>query len=730
MVKLHPNLFNLLDLIFPFRRYSKEKKINNICYLMDLFCKLFLSKINFNVIFEKSIFRYSPTNDENKITFDFYIDTKYYLIDLQSSIKRIIEKGTRPMIFFEMKQDLIKDPKKDPFFWNYYIYLVILDIIENKREYSIIKKHEIEIIFKKIGKPKSKPLLQKNKELFEISRFFNENDNSSLFGKCFGCVFSFDENFFNYIITFVNPIERHLMNLSNALYSILAPKYIEPIINLSESMKEFASKSSILWSVDNFNPEPSEVHLYNSSLKREKSIIDAVFSQDIQIKEEIKAEFLEYFRKAQDKIDALIINEVKDENERKIKERLKQCRNLLNNIIPSNNEILIMKNKLAEYISQFSENLQIPSEKDIEDIEIKINQFIELTNKKEGPNIESLIDWPDISINYTIINETENTINFELLLWYSKIMKEFKLIDLDIRNNLIKSIMNLNDNNEILPILNLLMNINSDRISNIDRKNKQIIFGTLNAIFIFKLYKINKLEFLWKIDDFINNFKKREEISEPYFIHKVYDNLKSLDDKYIIYIPKFKKSDLIFLFINCTKNDYRGNREFKLGPLLEEFKYMSVKDLNPLIDKFLDNDKEITCAEILDDICKVIYNTYLNVSGKKKELKDHDSIIIALKNVENECTEKINEFKNINRDKTKEIIEQENKIKVSQIILTIYDLAKLMDNNFPEYKFEFDDLEFLKDKLDQEFINKYPTLFYFLNKNLVTYNQLKDNYFE
>ena len=47
-----------------------------------------------------------------------------------------------------------------------------------------------------------------------------------------------------------------------------------------------------------------------------------------------------------------------------------------------NNEILIMKNKLTEYISQFSENLQLPSESDINDIEIKIKNFIELSKKK------------------------------------------------------------------------------------------------------------------------------------------------------------------------------------------------------------------------------------------------------------------------------------------------------------------------------------------------------------
>ena len=71
--------------------------------------------------------------------------------------------------------------------------------------------------------------------------------------------------------------------------------------------------------------------------------------------------------------------------------------------------------------------------------------------------------------------------------------------------------------------------------------------------FIFKLYKQERTSFLWNIDEYINSFKKREEINEPYFISKVDDHLKSLEDKFMIYIPKFKNSDLLFLFINVVK---------------------------------------------------------------------------------------------------------------------------------------------------------------------------------
>ena len=42
-------------------------------------------------------------------------------------------------------------------------------------------------------------------------------------------------------------------------------------------------------------------------------------------------------------------------------------------------------------------------------------------------------------------NETDN-ISFDILLWYSKILKEIKFIDSDIKSNLLKRVMKLFDN--------------------------------------------------------------------------------------------------------------------------------------------------------------------------------------------------------------------------------------------------------------------------------------------
>ena len=96
-------------------------------------------------------------------------------------------------------------------------------------------------------------------------------------------------------------------------------------------------------------------------------------------------------------------------------------------------------------------------------------------------------------------------------------------------------------------------------------------------------------------------------------------------------------------------------------------------------------------------------------------------MINSLKNIKSICNDKIADLKENPRDKSTEIYNQKKKIKASKILLSIIDLAKLMNDKFPECNLEFDDIEFFTEKFENEFVDNYPTLFYFFNKNLFTY---------
>ena len=396
-------------------------------------------------------------------------------------------------------------------------------------------------------------------------------------------ILNFDTEFLNYIKDFSYQIEKHLINLADELNQLIEPKYIKPFLNLCESMKEFCSNNSILWKIHagDFNLESSIASSYDTAIKREKKLIDSIFKQEIQFKKDIKNDFENLFNEAEEKIQDLILKNEKDKNLNKLKQKLSENKKKLNNVKNIDNKINTLKNQLIEYINYYSENQKTLTQEILNDITEKVKHFIALSKQTDIKD-KKKIDWPDCLIKLPNINEASNTSKLDILIWYSKIVKELKDIDKDIKNNLLKCIMNLNENQENLPIINLLMNINIDKISNIDRKNKQIIYGSLNAYFIYKLYRQESTSFLWNIEEYIKTFKNREEINDPYFISKVDDYIKSLADEFFLYIPKFKKSDFLFLFINVVKNDYKGNRDYKLGPLLSEFNCLHIN--RPVID--------------------------------------------------------------------------------------------------------------------------------------------------
>ena len=108
-------------------------------------------------------------------------------------------------------------------------------------------------------------------------------------------------------------------------------------------------------------------------------MIEAIFNQEIQFNNDIKADFTRCFGEAKKKIDELILNDIKDEKLRRMKEKLNENKNQLNNMKPTENKILIVKNQLSAYISQYSDNMQIIlTEEIVNDITEKVNHFMEL----------------------------------------------------------------------------------------------------------------------------------------------------------------------------------------------------------------------------------------------------------------------------------------------------------------------------------------------------------------
>ena len=230
ILRHNPYLFTLMDLIFLYKEFANSV-IGNVTYLMDLFTNLYLTNVNFKIIIDKTQFVFQ--SNELKMICVLVINHKF-ILDLNTSIERILTPKSKPTILFKIIPELIKDINKDYILWNYYTYLSILNIIKTKKEETIESNEIKKKISQYFGKLKAKPTLIKNLESFNISRFFEPNIDSSLFGKAWGCILNFDTYFLNYIKPFCFKIEKHLINLAYILNQMIEPKYKEPILNLYE----------------------------------------------------------------------------------------------------------------------------------------------------------------------------------------------------------------------------------------------------------------------------------------------------------------------------------------------------------------------------------------------------------------------------------------------------------------------------------------------------------------
>jgi len=317
----NPHLFKIMDIIFPYNHFSNTC-IYNITYLMNLFTRLFFAKINFKIKVDNDEFLFQFSKNPMKMICYFSINNRF-LLDLNSRIERILTKNEKPTILFKIIPILIKDPKKDLIRYNNFMYFSIINLIEEKKEETIVQS-EIKKILVEFIKNKTNSVLEldKNQVSFSISRFFNSNYETSLFEKYWGCLLNFSYDFIKYIKTFCdNNIELNLIDLTEILNRKIEPRNLELILNIFGSMKEFCKSNSILWQIitKQFRPEYSNVNLYNNSLKKEKDIINSIFIQEIKFCENIKEDFYKIILEAEKEIDKINLISMKVESEKKKK---------------------------------------------------------------------------------------------------------------------------------------------------------------------------------------------------------------------------------------------------------------------------------------------------------------------------------------------------------------------------------------------------------------------------
>ena len=91
ILKMNPHLFEVMDIIFPYKHFSNTI-ISNITYLMNLFSRLYFHKINFKVVVDKNEFLFPLSRNQFRMICILVINQKFFL-DINTSVQRTLVIG-------------------------------------------------------------------------------------------------------------------------------------------------------------------------------------------------------------------------------------------------------------------------------------------------------------------------------------------------------------------------------------------------------------------------------------------------------------------------------------------------------------------------------------------------------------------------------------------------------------------------------------------------------------
>lgn len=633
-----PSVLKMLDFLFPYKEFYYTP-ISNVCLLMNLIVNLAKASINFSLkIGNKEIKFEMNKSSQTRIHCVFCIN-KNYLLDIGTSIYcKQKEKEKSPTLLFSISAEKLTD----------LIYIALCTLIKEKKIDKVTDKEIVTKINEAYRKFQERPKV--DSDSFQFNHYFRSN-KSSLFGKAWSLVYNLNDNMLSFVSTFCYPLEKSLLDLAKALYDIVEPSLIEEIVKLCYSMKEFCNSDSILWKIhtNQFVFDKTCLDDYADAIKREKGILDKVFSQNIQLDPSLKSKILDTLAKVDKEIEGYIIDDIKDKEKREKIEQLHKLKVKLTNLKTNDTKILCIQDDLLQYINKYTDNDNLElTEAILKDISQKINSSEDPTKekKKQIQKDENRIEWPDYLIKEDQKIDTESTKLLDIIIWYSKIINSFEFIKKDIKANVLKGINKLNEFTEMKNISTLLLDITKgDNIKGnnfyFSEENLKIIYGTINAYFIYKMIQSEIFGKLWEIDSFFNEFALRKEIKDPYFISKTISYANDLENSFRVHIPKILCTDFFFLFLNVVKNNEKEQKSFELGPLLQEYKCNSlISYLKLMVDDLLLRGKYLTATSIMEEISKYLYIHY--ISSKENAKPENFGTIDMINEKINETKEQLN----------------------------------------------------------------------------------------
>ena len=553
-------------------------------------------------------------------------DNQFHYLDKIDDYRNIHSTYYYPEDFYDNKNIL-------KIFWFYQVFLKLFYSVEDKEISQILPKelYSLNKNFGQIIKKKDeiweimKPNLIKGYKLLEGLRKINERES------------------YNKVLEFTNGIDlfsegKEEANINNALIYL---KTIQKFINENNDKKdfqEFSNKINILEQRKRFFTDQKSMKKYEEQLEK--------------IKENYyKLENLEYYKFLEDYFDLIkkeiekLNNEDDEDKKKKIKEKLENLRNELQNFVQK----LINSQKINK-VKENSIQSEIMIWKNIKQISESINLLFDYSR------LNSIIEKIEII--------KENSLFLNEISLFSKIIKKEVLFNKkfgkkifkqcesnkNVEEYIIKLLKKLSNSYLICKIVkNNLQDIFFEEINNILNCNEKVqeLINFSNESFIYlPNLSIDDIEFCFQIGESIGELNEFEENKHFTFSKNVskeifFNNLLNIneddfndDDKFeekkekaieninkikILFenFEKIKYNNYIskFNWLNYNKEEFQKTCQENPQQLIIKNKFGNLLNFKDEFNKYI-NDKKI--------IAKAIFATYV-IKKNKPETKFKDT---------------------------------------------------------------------------------------------------------
>ncbi|KAK8853815.1 hypothetical protein M9Y10_016358 [Tritrichomonas musculus] len=677
-VHLDGELINFVDKIFPYQKL-KSTEYSMICYWIPL-CKLLFSKgINFTVTIDDKIIKFNEAL-ESDFSLEIILNqpNSFSLTSALAKYKghrclritgHVEEHSTKnDLIFYSITSKIAENPSK----------------LDDKDYMSVLKtKSKKELKSDSIKAPSMNSILSL-KELFI-------NKDVSLIGYIWNIIYALPENEIIEISKIIHPIESKILISAASMFKLINKNTYNGIINWNKWVSYFEDQAKVLWDLSS-NEENS---LKDLSYKEKVDIINDTIEY-LNKSEQMNyiwsaKEFIEQCKKELNQINKKETDIQKIEIKNKI-EKLKTY--LINQKVQAKYEP--MKMELANNIGSITEFTQ----EKLNCAKIIVQQFINDANSQWEDIKGCQIIWPYLNFNDFIKGGiTENIKLFETLIWYSQI--DTILQEINKGKDLMKNLWKLNDFKEMnssreILFSHLIKNAKKDK-SGLTIKDKKQALYTLNAHMLMKLYNIN-ISFLSdpdRITKSLNKYMNRNAVDEREILW-IHQKLSEYSPDLNLTIPKFEPNDLVFMIIN------RGSdSNYQNGPLMAGItKNLLLEDFEDLMFRDFDDFKDAAKS-----IGKIIYMQI--ISPDEDAPKDYEMLKQS--------------FYHLEIPDSKEAYKYE----IARKAQKIFEFAEFLEN-WKDQKLLFDDIAFLSEDWtnDNNLLNKYPSLLFWICKNRQCCDQL------